>query len=174
MSRTLTLEQTRALANDTVPATLGVRRGRCSIRTYGLLYRKYDMGDLHVELYRSDRRMFTAGVGLAPELETDGTNPQLQEQLLGTQDFQRALREATNVIRQAARLDKHIRVAIGSGHGRHRSVAFAEVLAAKVAEWTQVEVLHMEMCRWKREDAPRRIEEWPAPLKHQYCLVATC
>ena len=147
VSRTLTLEQTRSrgLVPDSVPATLGAtlgaKKGRCSIKTFGILYRNYQLGDLCVLLHRPERRMFT--------------DPHLQEQLLGTQEFQQALRQATQIIRDTVLQDRHIRVGVGSAYGRHRSVAFAEVLAARVARWTEVDVLHMELTRWRQEDAPQ-------------------
>lgn len=175
VSRTLTLEQTRSrgLVPDSVPATLGAtlgaKKGRCSIKTFGILYRNYQLGDLCVLLHRPERRMFTESHGYAPDLETDGTNPHLQEQLLGTQEFQQALRQSTQIIRDTVLQDRHIRVGVGSAYGRHRSVAFAEVLAARVARWTEVDVLHMELTRWRQEDAPQQLVAWPIP-QNQYRL----
>ena len=53
-----------------------------------------------------------------------------------------------------------MRVGIESTLGRHRSIAFAEILQKRLEVFTHVELCHMEEWRWIPGRGAPRMESW--------------
>lgn len=100
----------------------------------------------------------------------DGRDPQVQEQVLGTVQMQECLRNAKNIIRRqfAQKPGSTIRVVIESMCGRHRSIAFGQVLGVDCAEFAHVEIRHTCINRWDKTCPPVAEDQSPAPRN---CLI---
>lgn len=95
----------------------------------------------------------------------DGRDPEVQEQVLGTVQMQECLRNAKNIIRRqfSQKPQSTIRVVIESMCGRHRSIAFGQVLGVECSEFAHVEIRHTCVHRWDPSYPAVADDPTPAP-----------
>jgi hypothetical protein len=136
--------------------TLNLKTGCCYIRTTGTLYTYEPNADLRIDLTNGATTLRTSTRGTDPNDDRDGRDEVLQEQLMSLQCYQSLLRQAEQLIKGEVRQGKTIRVGVASTLGRHRSIAFAEILRQRLDQCTHVELCHLEEFRWKNIAAHRR------------------
>ena len=120
--------------------TLTQKRGSVCIRSVAKWQRIHN--DLLLELGLLPKRLWV-------DRGKDGRDPEIQEQVLGTQHVRHLIQNAKNVIRRhLSTKGGLVRVVTESHQGRHRSVAVAEELGRQCSEFAHVELKHMCVHRW--------------------------
>eukprot|EP00435_Cladocopium_sp_Y103_P050258 s1725_g15.t1 len=145
-----------------VVRTLQLRRGQCFIRTFGTLYTYLTNADLRIDLSMGAATLWTSTRGMDPLDTRDGRDLEFQEQLMSLPCYRDLLRKAENLLKPELLQNHTMRVSVESTFGRHRSVAFASMLALRLSQYSQVEVVHMEEWRWLPGVFAPRVEDWPA------------
>ena len=147
---------------STPVATMQVKLGQVVIRS-AAQYQRMTNCDVLVDLALTQRRIFT-------ETEEDGRSEAIQSQVM---DFvaQNTLMNVKSVIfgLLTQKPGSCVRVMVQSHHGKHRSVAMAEILAQQCASFGEVSVWHMAISRWDRSYLPPPEDDTPAP-KHRMIL----
>ena len=140
-------EEEKTVWPSTWPArTLQEKRGRVCVRSWGSLGRFDQTGDLLVRTQRMQKQMFERG-----NAQGDGTDPMLQEQLMSCQPFRETLQLCFLHVKRQLSKHRTFRVGVESVQGRFRSVAFAELLAARLEPYAEVSIEHLEEAKWKLE-----------------------
>jgi hypothetical protein len=121
--------------------TLNLKTGCCYIRTTGTLYTYEPNADLRIDLTNGATTLRTSTRGTDPNDDRDGRDEVLQEQLMSLQCYRSLLRQAEQLITGEVRQGKTIRVGVECTLGRHRGIAFAEILRRLC---THVELCHLE------------------------------
>ena len=129
--------------------TIRMKAGCCYIRTSGTLYTYEPYADLRIDLSQGVTTLTTASRGVDAGDSTDGRDEVLQEQLMSLPCYRNVLQQAEQLIEQEVRQGKTIRVGVESTLGRHRSIAFAEILRQRLDVYTHVDLRHLEDHRWK-------------------------
>jgi hypothetical protein len=121
--------------------TLTQKRGSVCIRSVAKWQRVHNC-DLLLQLDLLPKRLWV-------DPGKDGRDPEIQEQVLGSQHLRQLMQNAKNVIRQhLSTKGGLVRVVTDSHQGRHRSVAVAEELGRQCSEFAHVEIKHMCAHRW--------------------------
>ena len=152
------LPKNRAVAAEP-SQTMGMKAGCCYIRTSGTLYTYEPYADLRIDLTQGVTTLTTASRGVDGGDSTDGRDEVLQEQLMSLPCYRNVLQQAEQLIEQEVRQGKTIRVGVESTLGRHRSIAFAEILRQRLDVYTHVDLRHLEEHRWK-DGADPRLPPW--------------
>ena len=157
--------------------TLTVQRGRCSIRTYGVFYGHREEADLRIDLTQGVTNLTSGPRGWSntEEESLDGTDERLQEELMVLPCYQKFLRNVEQVLKPGLLENQHLRVAVESTMGRHRSVAFACLLQNRLQQYTQVEVEHLTLYRWQKPQGVRpNVQHWRVPeFRRMYLKIAS-
>ena len=139
--------------------TIRMKAGCCYIRTSGTLYTYEPYADLRIDLTQGVTTLRTASRGVDAGDSTDGRDEVLQEQLMSLPCYRNVLQQAEQLIEQEVRQGKTIRMGVESTLGRHRSIAFAEILRQRLDVYTHVDLRHLEEHRWK-DGADPRLPPW--------------
>lgn len=151
-----------AAAASTPVAAAPLKLGQVVIRS-AAQYQKMTNCDVLVDLALTQRRIFT-------ETEEDGRSEVVQSQVM---DFvaQNTVMNAKSVIfgLLSQKPRSCVRVVIQSHHGKHRSVAMAEILAKQCDGFAEVIVWHMAIPRWDRNYTAPPCDATPPP-RHRMVL----
>ena len=151
-----------ATAGATPVAAVQVKRGQVVIRSVAQ-YQKMTNCDVLVGLALTQRRIFT-------ETEEDGRSEAIQSQVM---DFvaQNTLTNVKSMIfgLLAQKPRSCVRVVIQSHHGKHRSVAMAEILGKHCESFAEVIVWHMAIPRWDANYPAPPGDDRPSP-EHRIVL----
>ena len=128
-----------AVASQPSVAVLTTKRGKVIIRS-AAQHQNLRNCDVFVDLATQTRRIFV-------DTDEDGRSEAVQEQVLD-HDLQTLLMNLKNTIRRLLVDKTTLTVNIQSHHGKHRSVAMAEVLKARCTAFAEVELHHMSVSRW--------------------------
>ena len=143
-----------------------IREKEVQIVSYGINYQTVPGADIYVDL----RDLCTPGydrrasehLGNRPPKRPSGLVPETRMAIEGNMEAQRIMQAVLDHIEgfSAKQHPKPVWVAVNCSWGKHRSVAFVEMLRFALEHRYRVSVTHMEQYRWDKKHDWRQ-DWWP-------------